>query len=191
MPSDPQPVEHGNERQRRSLHVPTVGTSKIATADRRRKNRKTDRAGNRESIRIRPEPSAEIFRKPFELTGELRYFAPSETSGGPTSGRIPEPCGIATVQKLDAADRHDRRRRFPLVFRIAGLSDSLPDFPDAAGSLLQAVARRAAHRSASDCCSSRSPADWVSTSRSPRSTRCWLRALSSACWPRPPRRRPW
>ena len=31
----------------------------------------------------------------------------------------------------------------------------------------------------------------VSTSRSPRSTRCWLRALSSACWPRPPRRRPW
>ena len=50
--------------------------------------------------------------------------------------------GIATVQKLDAADRHDRRRRFPLVFRIAGLSDSLPDFPDAAGSLLQAVARR-------------------------------------------------
>ena len=148
MPSDPQPAEHGNERQRRSLHVPTVGTSKIATADRRRKNRKTDRAGNRESIRIRPEPSAEIFRKPFELTGELRYFAPSETSGGPTSGRIPEPCGIATVQKLDAADRHDRRRRFPLVFRIAGLSDSLPDFPDAAGSLLQAVARRAAHRSA-------------------------------------------
>ena len=148
MPSDPQPVEHENERQRRSLHVPTVGTSKIATADRRRKNRKTDRAGNRESIRIRPEPSAEIFRKPFELTGELRYFAPSETSGGPTSGRIPEPCGIATVQKLDAADRHDRRRRFPLVFRIAGLSDSLPDFPDAAGSLLQAVARRAAHRSA-------------------------------------------
>lgn len=116
MPSDPQPVEHGNERQRRSLHVPTVGTSKIATADRRRKNRKTDRTGNRESIRIRPEPSAEIFRKPFELTGELRYFAPSETSGGPTSGRIPEPCGIATVQKLDAADRHDRRRRFPLVF---------------------------------------------------------------------------
>lgn len=34
----------------------------------------------------------------------------------------------------------------------------------------------------SDCCSSRSPADWVSTSHSPRSTRCWLRALSSACW---------
>lgn len=99
-----------------SLYAPTAASSEIGTADRRRKNRKTDRAGNRESIRIRPEPSAEIFRKPFELTGELRYFAPSETSGGPTSGRIPEPCGIATVQKLDAADRHDRRRRFPLVF---------------------------------------------------------------------------